>query len=176
MRKTGVDSCYWCRNWLAGIHFRVILDLLECVVMKWQDASLPGQNIYSPPSFIYGYYWREISDSESDWLSQNAILISLLSKPRCQLRTYHWIPFDFFSNESRLSSSAFSSDSNPLLCSPLLSCFLLINILLSFKKLFSNHHLLHKNTLSAGLPPKVLLKEHFFWWWFLELLKFPFGI
>ena len=65
MRKTGVDSCYWCRNWLAGIHFRVILDLLECVGMKWQDASLPGQNIYSPPSFIYGYYWREISDSES---------------------------------------------------------------------------------------------------------------
>ena len=65
MRKTGVDSCYWCRNWLGGIHFRVILDLLECVVMKWQDASLPGQNIYSPPSFIHGYNWREISDSES---------------------------------------------------------------------------------------------------------------
>ena len=78
MRKTGVDSCYWCRNWLVHIggDFRSF----------WNDWWYSDKTQF-PSIFDSIHQWMEISDCERKlilvsphWIVLQCLLLEHFSK------------------------------------------------------------------------------------------------
>ena len=78
MRRTGVDSCYWCRNWLVhiGVDFRSF----------WNEWWYSDKTQF-PSIFDSIYQWMEISDCERKlilvsphWIVLQCLLLEHFSK------------------------------------------------------------------------------------------------